>query len=145
MLKILFQNTWLKKTAYAISTGMLSLAITHSVYAAPAQDPLFLTAPVTPIMMLNMSKDHQLFFKLYDDYSDLTDEDGGEPDGDADTTYIHAYEYYGYFDSKKCYTYSDSRFNPAHKADDNNYCNSGSTSNEWSGNFLNWATMTRLD
>src|SRR5690606_16344474 len=93
------------KLALGLFTSFLTLGITHSVVAAPAQDPLFLTQPVRPIMMLNMSRDHQLFFKLYDDYSDLTDESGGQPDGEADTTYVHAYKYYGYFDSKKCYTY----------------------------------------
>lgn len=141
MLKTLLQNIWLKKAAYAISTGMLSLAITHSVYAAPAQDPLFLTAPVTPLMMLNMSNDHQLFFKAYDDYSDITNSDGGEPDGNADTTYIHSYDYYGYFDSKKCYAYQNNRFEPAVIAGGDKYCNGS----HWSGNFLNWATMTRMD
>lgn len=142
MLKTLFQNTWLKKTAYAISTGMLSLAITHSVYAAPAQDPLFLTAPVTPIMMLNMSRDHQLYFKIYDDYADITNPAGGAPDGIPDITYNNNYDYYGYFDSNKCYTYSTTkkRFEPAEWRTESRAC-----TNQWSGNFLNWGTMTRID
>ncbi len=106
-----------------------------------AQDPLFLTAPVRPLMMLNMSNDHQLFFKLYDDYTDL---DG---DGVADTTYNHEYEekYYGYFDSEKCYQYDNGRFEPDTPVDGEGYCNAGENSNQWSGNFLNWATMTRID
>ena len=142
MLKILFQNAWLKKTAYAISAGMLSLAITHSVYAAPAQDPLFLTAPVTPIMMLNMSRDHQLYFKIYDDYADITNPQGGAPDGIPDITYNNNYDYYGYFDSNKCYTYNTSskRFEPKAWRSESRAC-----SNQWSGNFLNWGTMTRID
>lgn len=141
MLKNLFRNAWLKKAAYAVSTGTLSLAITHSVYAAPAQDPLFLTAPVTPLMMLNMSRDHQLYFKIYDDYADITDPSGGAPDGIPDTTYNNNYDYYGYFDSKKCYTYntSNKRFEPAA------WRSNRACSNQWSGNFLNWATMTRID
>ena len=36
-----------------------------------AQNPLFVGQAVPPKVMLNMSKDHQLFFKAYDDYSDL--------------------------------------------------------------------------
>lgn len=143
MLKNLFQNAWLKKVAYAVSVGMLSLATTHSVYAAPAQSPLFLTAPVTPLMMLNMSRDHQLYFKVYDDYADITDPLGGAPDGIPDITYNNNYDYYGYFDSAKCYTYntSDKRFVPAAwRATGTRAC-----SNQWSGNFLNWATMTRID
>lgn len=118
-----------------------SLFIVHAANAAPAQFPLFLSNPVVPIMMLNMSKDHQLYFKVYDDYSDL--------DGDKvpDTTYKNSYDYYGYFDSKKCYTYStaNNRFVPSRKVNGSNYCNYSGANNEWSGNFLNWASMTRMD
>src|SRR5690554_2376950 len=138
-----------RKFALGLFTSFLTLGIIHSVMAAPAQDPLFLTQPVRPIMMLNMSRDHQLFFKLYDDYSDLTNEDGGEPDGEADKTYIHAYEYYGYFDSKKCYTYDSGEnknyYVPSRFVNDAGYCNYQGGTGEWSGNFLNWATMTRID
>src|SRR5690554_1585698 len=138
-----------RKFALGLFTSFLTLGIIHSVMAAPAQDPLFLTQPVRPIMMLNMSRDHQLFFKLYDDYSDLTNEDGGEPDGEADTTYVHAYEYYGYFDSRKCYTYDSGQnknyYVPSRFVNDAGYCNYQGGTGEWSGNFLNWATMTRID
>ncbi|WP_027330633.1 pilus assembly protein [Marinimicrobium agarilyticum] len=119
-----------------------TLALSHVVMSAePAQDPLFLAQPVRPLMMLNMSNDHQLFFKLYNDYSDL---DG---DGEADNTYNHSYDYYGYFDSGKCYSYdtSDNLYQPSRQTNSNGYCNTGSVGNEWSGNFLNWATMTRID
>lgn len=145
-------NTWLNtisditryfplhKLGICLATSLVSVAITHSVQAAPAQFPLFLANPVVPIMMLNMSKDHQLYFKVYDDYSDL--------DGDKipDITYKNTYSYYGYFDSKKCYTYSDAnQFVPIRRVNDSNYCNYGGITNEWSGNFLNWASMTRMD
>ncbi len=132
------------KTALSLLAGFLSLAITHSAMSAPpAQDPLFLKQPVRPLMMLNMSNDHQLFFKLYADYEDLDDPKDGVPN----TTYTHGYDYYGYFDSGKCYTYStsNSRFEPSRVADGSGYCNTGGASNEWNGNFLNWATMTRID
>lgn len=125
-------NVWL-------ITSLISLAITHTAQAAPAQFPLFLSNPVVPIMMLNMSKDHQLYFKVYDDYSDL---DGDEV---PDTTYKNSYNYYGYFDSEKCYTYSNNRFEPSRKVNNVGYCNYGGTTNEWSGNFLNWSSMTRMD
>lgn len=132
------------KTVWSLLAGFLSLAITHSAMSAPpAQDPLFLSQPVRPLMMLNMSNDHQLFFKLYADYEDLDDPKDGVPD----TTYTHGYDYYGYFDSGKCYTYSTSenRFEPNGFADGSGYCNSSGATDEWSGNFLNWATMTRID
>lgn len=120
--------------------GLLSLSIAHSVNAAPAQDPLFLSNPVVPIMMLNMSKDHQLYYKIYDDYSDL--DGGGE-----ETTYKNSYDYYGYFDSEKCYTYdtTNNRFVPNRVVNESGYCNYTGGTGEWSGNFLNWASMTRID
>lgn len=125
----------------------VTLAVTHVAHAGiPAQTPLFLQAPVRPIMMLNMSKEHQLFFKLYDDYSDITRADGGAADGVPDLTYNNNYEYYGYFDSDKCYTYdtTDKRFNPV-SFRVAKYCNANGATNQWSGNFLNWGSMTRMD
>lgn len=130
----------LRKINIGFLVGFLSVAITHSVNAAPSQDPLFLSNPVVPIMMLNMSKDHQLYYKIYDDFSDL--DGGGE-----DTTYKNSYDYYGYFDSEKCYTYStaNNRFVPSRAVDNTGYCNYTGGSSEWSGNFLNWSSMTRID
>ncbi|NOY62954.1 MAG: hypothetical protein GXP10_07375 [Gammaproteobacteria bacterium] len=93
---------------------------------------------VTPMVLIAASNDHQLYFKAYSDYHDI-DEDGVVDS--KDITYNHAVDYYGYFDSGKCYSYSGDRFVPSSLADSNNYC-SGAT---WSGNFLNWATMARID
>lgn len=102
---------------------------------APAIPPNIVTSTPRPMIMLNMSKDHQLFYRAYDEFSDL---DG---DGLPETTYKHAFNYYGYFDSFKCYNYSGTtnRFEPA-STSSNKYC-----TGNWSGNFLNWATMTRVD
>ena len=72
-------------------------------------------------------------FKAYNDYSDL------DRDGVVDTTYKHSFDYYGYFDSYKCYDYSSGLFEPASETADK-YC-----AGNWSGNFLNWATMARID
>jgi type IV pilus assembly protein PilY1 len=130
------------KISLALVTAFFSLATTHSIASLDlAQAPLFLTQPVRPIVMLNMSNDHQLFFKAYDDYSDLTG------NGVPNTTYTHGHSYYGYFDSQKCYRYSttNGRFNPSRSVDADGYCNYSGVTNEWSGNFLNWSTMTRMD
>ena len=110
-----------------------------SVAADIAQTPLFLSQSVDPRVMLLMSRDHQLSIKAYTDYSDLNG------DGVLDTTYNDAIDYYGYFDNHKCYTYSDSLFEPAGSASGtySHHCNGSSS--QWSGNFLNWATMTRMD
>jgi len=112
--------------------------------ADPSQVPLFVTSPVRPITMLNMSKEHQLYFKLYDDYSDITNPTGGAPDQIADTVYNNNYNYYGYFDSDRCYKYINGRFEFNSFRTDK-YCNVSPETEQWSGNFLNWATMTRMD
>ncbi|MDN3639512.1 PilC/PilY family type IV pilus protein [Simiduia curdlanivorans] len=118
----------------------MAMATTQAVQAVDlAQIPLFLSQPVVPIVMLNMSNDHQLYFKAYDDYSDL---DG---DGFIETTYTHTNSYYGYFDSNKCYEYNSGVFEPRNMVDASGYCNAAGVSNQWQGNFLNWATMTRVD
>ena len=100
---------------------------------------------VKPRVMINASQDHQLYFKAFSDYADL---DG---DGVTDTTYKNSYNYYGYFDSYKCYTYSNNRFEPKSFTTDK-YCydagtgvDNDATKGEWSGNFLNWVAMSRID
>lgn len=100
--------------------------------------PTISTPSAAPLVMLGMSVDHQLFVKAYSDYSDL---DG---DGIIDTTYLDRFDYYGYFNSDWCYSYGGSYFSPDNTAAGANghTCN-GST--QWSGNFLNWAAMTRID
>jgi type IV pilus assembly protein PilY1 len=93
------------------------------------------TAPL-PLIMLNMSKDHQLFYRAYNEFSDYNGD--GIPDG----RYLHTVSYAGYFDSRKCYTYDavKKQFNPSAEVSGTNLC-----SGAWHGNFLNWATMTRMD
>lgn len=118
-------------------SGLLLTTFFQSAVAqlTPAIPPNIVTSTPRPMIMLNMSKDHQLFYRAYDEFSDL---DG---DGLPETTYKHSFDYYGYFDSYKCYSYSGSsnRFVPT-SVTANKYC-----SGDWSGNFLNWATMTRMD
>ncbi|MGR8920023.1 MAG: hypothetical protein ACU85V_10405, partial [Gammaproteobacteria bacterium] len=108
--------------------------------------PITTLENVTPKVMLTMSNDHQYFSRAYNDYSDLND------DGDVDTTYDNDIEYYGYFDPDKCYDYTNhdyieglpqyDNFRPQAFTTDH-YCDA--VAGEWSGNFLNWATMTRMD
>ena len=101
--------------------------------------PAVLSGTGTPIVMLAMSQDHQLFYKAYTDWDDLD----GDQLGQAETTYTHSVEYFGYFDPDKCYTYDavDELFEPAALTTDR-YCYSA---NQWAGNFLNWGTTTRID
>ena len=100
-----------------------------------ATKPLYTGTSEAPMMMLTMGRDHTLFYEAYNDASDL---DG---DGELDTTFKPDYTYEGYFDSTACYKYrsGESRFKP--KAIET-VC---SNNNHWSGNFLNYLTMTRMD
>lgn len=105
--------------------------------------PNIASTSAKPMMMLTTSKDHTLFGPVYTDFEDLDD------DGIVDFTFKPSFSYYGYFDSKKCYSYvtSSNRFEPSALAtvqsDQRITC--PTTASYWSGNFLNWATMTRLD
>lgn len=105
--------------------------------------PPMLSDASKPLIMLALSKDHQLFYKAFTDYDDL------DKDGLVDTTYKNTINYAGYFDQYKCYTYDATLkvFNPVAITADK-YCNGFAAvadNIQWSGNFLNWATMTRID
>ena len=104
-----------------------------------AVPPNVVSTPNKPMMMLATSKDHTLFGPIYNDFEDL------EGDGTIETTFKPTFKYYGYFDAVKCYTYDSGVFVPSSMATltgDKRYTCGGSL---WSGNFLNWATMTRMD
>lgn len=104
------------------------------------------TAQNKPMVMLTASKDFTMFWKAYTDFEDI------DFDGVIDYTYKPTFSYYGYFDPDKCYTYStanDGRFEPhgdvsiAAADVGKHYCAAGA--GLWSGNFLNWSTMSRMD
>lgn len=134
---------------FAAFAGALVFATPKDVSTPKeAIPPNIITTANKPMIMLTASKDHLLFGPVFTDFEDL---DG---DGVIDTTFKPDFKYYGYFDSTKCYDYSGGQFNPAAKAIETkivvgtvtNIKYSCSASNRyWSGNFLNWASMTRLD
>ena len=128
----------MKKFILGASVFLSALSFSGAALAQallPAIPPNITTSAPRPMIMLNMSRDHQLFYRAYDEFSDLTG------DGLPETTYRHSFDYYGYFDSYKCYSYSgiSNRFEPT-AVTGSKYC-----AGNWSGNFLNWATMTRMD
>ncbi|WP_029520369.1 hypothetical protein [Persephonella sp. IF05-L8] len=113
-----------------ITLSLFSMSFAQNKYCAV---PPFLNTDVSPLVMLVMGKNHKLFFEAYNDTIDL---DG---DGRIDVGYNHKIDYYGYFDPYKCYSYQGEIFVPVRKTSDK-YCDG-----EWSGNFLNWLTMSRID
>jgi type IV pilus assembly protein PilY1 len=138
----------------AVTAVALFCTVMQPTYALTlATQPLFLGPAVPPQVMLTLSKDQQLYKKAYNDYSDL---DG---DGDPETTYKHSITYYGYFDPIKCYAYTaanqfepvsittfavpDLTKTPAGTKPGSAYCDD--STGRWSGNFLNWISMSRMD
>ena len=101
--------------------------------------PPFVSQSVPPLVMFEVGREHKLYYEAYNDANDLDD------DGRLDTTYKHSIDYYGYFDPYKCYTHSggsgsNDKYTPVSTTADK-FCSSG----QWSGNILNWLTMSRMD
>ncbi|MBF0185041.1 MAG: hypothetical protein HQM06_11725 [Magnetococcales bacterium] len=115
-----------------------------TVYGASNADyaalPPTLPAMVDPNVMLNLSIETPMQGAAYNDQPNNSDCNGRINDGGTvGICYSHANSYIGYFDPDKCYTYSNNRFEPASLASGHR------CSGQWSGNFLNWATMTAID
>ncbi len=106
-----------------------------------SQTPLFVSESVPPLNMLVMGRDHSLYAPAYDNTSDL---DG---DGVIDVGYkgylpadSGGIDYFGYFDSNKCYEYTSNVFVP-HSETADKTC----SGNLWSGDYLNYLTTSRMD
>ncbi len=119
----------------------------HDAGAAIAQSPLFLTARVDPNVMLSLSVEEPMGGAAYADQpgnpsgcSNRTKESTDADDPGIGTCYFKTTEYLGYFDPNKCYTYDGTKFVPDGATNAAHECKG-----KWSGNFLNWATMTAID
>lgn len=130
-----------RKSLYALLLGILSLSIsTHSSAAALLNlpdIPLGVEGSKTALVQLVVERDNKLFFEAYPSYQDING------DGVLDNKYKpHEIDYYGYFSSDFCYTHNGSYFTPNTFAIDKK-CTANPSS--WSGDFLNYTTMTRMD
>lgn len=130
-----FQSIWVSALILAMPIANV-IAATYNSGDFNAT-PIVVTDGGPPLVMLALSNDHQLFYKAFTDWDNLD----GDVEGIIETTYTHEFDYEGYFDGYKCYSYNNSLFSPDYATDDK-YCKSASG---WSGNFLNWVTMTRMD
>ncbi|MEZ7862449.1 MAG: PilC/PilY family type IV pilus protein [Aeromonadaceae bacterium] len=118
----------------------MSIHLPASELALP-NAPLFVPGEnIAPLVMLVMGRDHTLFYEAYNDTVDL---DG---DGKIDTRFKPSIRYAGYFDSSKCYSYNKGLFTH-YAAATTGKCSggSGTATGRWSGNFLNYLTMSRMD
>ncbi|MHC1744486.1 MAG: pilus assembly protein [Syntrophobacteraceae bacterium] len=139
----------MKKTALVcVLLGLIFLIPTQELANSnECTAPPFVTTGASPLVMMVLERDHRLYYEAYNDASDL------DEDGKLDIGYKHSIDYSGYFDSSKCYEYdySTSTYNPIRMAN-NKYCGGGSGTcsgsgvcGDWSGNFLNWLSMSRMD
>lgn len=101
--------------------------------------PLGIGALANPMVMITLARDHTLY---YESYNDATDLDGNGTVDEYETRFNPSNIYYGMFSSEHCYTYSSNNFVIDSKASgDELTCGGGL----WSGNFLNYATTSRMD
>lgn len=164
---MIFRKPLLKIITAGLTAVSLLIVNTSFVTAESVDDysllPPFVNAGVPPLVMLVMARNHKLYYEAYNDISDL-DADGvidigykgyhvGVDTNDPSATPIdhsaQAIDYYGYFDSFKCYSYdsTNKRYNPV-KVVSNKMCNVASTpvaDRTWSGDFLNYVTTSRMD
>lgn len=144
----------LKQSALAASAallcGLLNPPSATAADLAFSNIPLYLDLRVDPNVLFNMSVERPMGGAAYNDQpgtpaacTGRKDNVGGNSSADnIGTCYFNNVEYIGYFDSRKCYDHdaSNKRFRPSGKANAKYECGG-----KWSGNFLNWATMTAID
>ena len=108
-----------------------------------AQSPMLTLKPAPGLVMLSMGRDLPLFKAAYNDVNDI--------DGDLipDLFFKPTFKYEGYYAHDRCYTYSTANgfFTPTDMATSTTV--GGKTylrcTAMWSGNFMNWVAMARID
>jgi type IV pilus assembly protein PilY1 len=143
----------------ALLIGALSVQVLTDAVDATAAPltipsvPLAATVNAKPMTMLIAGRDHRLFYEAYNDASDV---DG---DGLLDTRFKPTIQYYGLFDSDVCYQYTGTPtandngntkngelFQPVSAVSDATLRNcTGTGAGQWSGNWLNYVTTSRID
>jgi len=111
---------------------------------------------VYPNVLLNMSVETPMGGAAYPGHATDLNNDGdsndvvngktecpGRPASNLGNCYFAADEFLGYFDPDKCYTYDSAGeyFEPSSTTADHTCSGAG----EFSGNFMNWASMTAID
>ena len=96
--------------------------------------PLFIEGSKTALLQLVLQRDNNLFYEAYPSYEDINS------DGVLDITFKpHEIDYYGYFSSHLCYVEMEDHMDPVSFTQDKK------CEGLWSGDFLNYLTMTRMD
>ena len=127
-----------------LMTGMVLISIIGVAFAGIVDysaEPPFISGHVDPNVLLDLSIETPMQGAAYNDQND-----GGvcggrvNVGGTVGICYFKNQEYLGIFDPDKCYTYSGNKFVPCGTTNSDHECTGA-----WSGNFLNWATMTAID
>lgn len=129
-----------------LSTAFLGINIGFAAITDHKGIPPTLVNNAHPNVLINMSIETPMQGAGYNDQNDTAD--GGSCTGRPGTEsgyqigacYFESKSYLGYFDANKCYTHNGTYFVPAGATSATHTC-----SGQWSGNFLNWATMTAID
>jgi len=135
----------------AALTGFSSLsyaaALPSSVMNSNAAVPPSIVNGADPNVMINLSIETPMQGAAYNDQDDhhnggpcagrISSDGGSTFDG---TCYFSNKDYLGYFNPRLCYDYAGSIFVPAGPAAADHSCGGN-----WSGSFLNWASMTAID
>lgn len=108
--------------------------------------PPFLAKGADANVLLDLSIETPMQGAAYNDQPDAATSCGGRvyDGGWVGVCYSPTQDYMGIFDPYKCYSYSSNRFTPGDATNSIHEC-TASSSGRWSGNFLNWATMTAID
>jgi type IV pilus assembly protein PilY1 len=145
-------NRWLrhlvnlKSLAYSLILTSTFTGLTNVSAAVDlAQSPILSLKTAPGLVMLTMGRDLPLYRAAYNDVNDI---DG---DNQPDIYFKPSFKYEGYFAYDRCYTSDKAVFTPVKIGDvvvnDANDVskNSYKCPGQWSGNFLNWVTMARID
>lgn len=139
-----FSRSIVHKAATAL---LVAGAVVGSANSAPLalQDvPLYLLSRADPNVLINMSVETPMGGAAYTDNVGVPAGCAGRATVGGNSVgacYFPTFEYLGYFNPKKCYTYSSGQFNPNSAALLPNH----TCTLQWSGNFLNWMSMTAID
>lgn len=138
--------------------ALCPLFIASVSYATPlsiVDSPLFLTNLTAPNTLINLSIEWPMEGAAYNDQNDTasggncTGRPANESGANIGTCYIKTNTYLGYFNPNKCYNYvtANARFEVLGNVINYNSptLNYHECNLKYSGNFLNWATMTAID
>ena len=143
----------IKRNFFSLLGALASAGLVGPIHAAISQNPLTLVTSVDPNILIDMSVATPMGAAAYGDQAVAggcagrtrdVNNDGSDDIGAADpplgVCYSAAETYFGYFDPAKCYVYEPAGYFAPSGAATNHAC-----SGAYSGNFMNWATMTAAD